>query len=227
MDFRDNRLRTSIHINSDNLSLVVDTGPDFRQQVLRERINHLDAVLYTHQHRDHTAGLDEIRSFNFKQNQDIPIYVRKEVLEQLQQEFAYIFSDNQYPGLPQVKANVIDGSPFKIGTTEITPIETMHYKLPVYGYRILDFAYITDTNFIDESSMNQLKNLEVLVINALQIEKHISHFNLQEALDVIKQLNPKKAYLTHISHKLGSHKKVDADLPENVFLAHDGLQIQL
>lgn len=227
LDFRDKRLRTSIHISVDGKSLVVDTGPDFRQQMLRENISHLDAVLYTHEHKDHTAGLDDIRPFNFRQKGDIPVYGRQQVIDQLKIEFAYAFKEKKYPGVPQIATNVISNKSFSIDGTAIEPIEVFHYKLPVFGFRIKDFTYVTDASSISDSEMDKMRNSDVLVLNALQIEEHISHFTLSEALEVIRELQPRKAYLIHISHKLGLHEEISSELPEGVELAYDGLKIEI
>lgn len=227
LDFHDKRLRTSVHISLDGKSFVIDTGPDFRQQMLREKIGHLDAVIFTHEHKDHTAGMDDIRSFNFKQQKDMPIYARQQVLDQLKQEFAYIFSDNKYPGVPQVALHEITNQQFEIEGVQFIPIDTLHYKLPVFGFRIKNFVYITDTNFINKEEETKMLNAEVLVINALHQSPHISHYNLQEALDVIERIKPKQAYLVHMSHQMGLHKEVQASLPDNVSLAHDGLRVSL
>jgi phosphoribosyl 1,2-cyclic phosphate phosphodiesterase len=227
MDYRDKRLRTSIHISINNSSLVVDTGPDFRQQMLREDIKRLDAILFTHAHRDHTAGLDDVRAYNFLQQIDMPVYGTAATLNQLQEDFAYIFGPLDYPGLPRIKLNQITDTPFQINGTEIIPLPVMHLKLPVLGFRIHNFSYITDANYISESTFEKLKGTQTLVINALQRERHISHFNLEEALKMVEKINPEKTYFTHISHKLGTQKEVEQDLPQNVFLAFDGLQISL
>ncbi len=227
LDYRDNRLRSSVFIEVDDLAIVVDTGPDFRAQMLRERFKKLDAILFTHQHKDHTAGLDDIRPFNHLENKDIPIYGRHEVLEQLKQEFAYIFAENKYPGAPGVKVVEINNEPFFIESTQVTPIEVLHHKLPVFGFRIKDFAYITDANYISETEKKKLLNCEVLVLNALQHKNHLSHFTLKEALEVIAELKPKKAYLTHISHRMGNHRRMSQQLPENVEFAYDGLSFKL
>ncbi len=232
LDYRDSRLRVSIHIEMENKekeqkSIIIDTGADFRQQCLRERIKKLDAVLYTHQHKDHTAGMDEVRSFNFLQKKDMPIYARKAVLEQLKQEFAYIFAEDKYPGIPRIETHVIENKPFEVQGIDIIPIEVLHYKLPVFGFRIKDFTYITDVNFISEQELEKIKGTKIVVLGALQKEKHISHFTLDEAVEVIKKLNPEKAYLTHISHRMGLHKQVSEELPQNIELAYDGLEIKL
>ncbi len=227
MDFRDKRTRTSIHLYTKGVSLVVDTGPDFRQQVLRERITQLDGVLFTHEHRDHTAGLDDVRSFNFLQKEDIPIYGRNQVINQLKIEFAYVFEDHKYPGIPQVEANVIENKEFRLKGLNILPVEVLHHKLPVFGFRIGKFTYITDANDIPNEEKDKIRGSEIIVVNALQQEKHISHFNLPEAIDLIDELGPEKAYFTHISHKLGSHDQVERSLGDNMFLAYDGLKIEI
>ena len=225
LDFRDQRLRTSIHIAVQGQSFVVDTGPDFRMQMLREGIKKLDAVLFTHEHKDHTAGLDDIRPFNFYQQGDIPIFGRLAVLEQLQREYAYIFNDKKYPGVPQVACVEIDHNPFQINGIGITPIPVLHYKLPVLGFRIGDFSYITDANHIPEESLALLEGSEILVLNALQREPHISHFTLDQAIEQAQRIGAKKTYFTHIAHRLGKHAAVEKELPEGIFLAYDGLKL--
>ena len=227
LDFRDKRFRASIHIQIGELSLVIDTGPDFRSQMLREGIAKLDAVVYTHEHKDHTAGLDDIRPFNFKQQKDMPIFGRIQVLDQIKREFSYIFAGTRYPGVPRVKTIEIDESPFTIHGITITPIPVMHYKLPVLGFRIGDFTYITDANYIPEESFRLIEGTEILVLNALQKEPHISHFTLGEAVSVAKRIGAKQTYFTHISHKLGLHHAVEEELPTGIALAYDGLQLTL
>ncbi|MEQ8417630.1 MAG: MBL fold metallo-hydrolase [Imperialibacter sp.] len=227
VDFHDKRLRSSVHIEVDGLSLVIDTGPDFRQQMLRERIKRLDAVIFTHEHKDHTAGLDDIRSFNFLQQMDMPVYASTAVITQLKREFSYIFADHKYPGVPLVDVKLLDGNPFTIGQTTITPINVMHFKLPVFGFRIGDFTYITDANYISEEEKEKIKGSKVLVLNALQKAPHISHFTLDEAISLAQELKADQTYFTHISHKLGSHRDVSAQLPENIYLAYDGQQLTL
>ncbi|MEQ8685223.1 MAG: MBL fold metallo-hydrolase [Imperialibacter sp.] len=227
VDFHDKRLRSSVHIEVDGLSLVIDTGPDFRQQMLRERIKRLDAVIFTHEHKDHTAGLDDIRSFNFLQQMDMPVYASTAVITQLKREFSYIFADHKYPGVPLVDVKLLDGKPFTIGQTTITPINVMHFKLPVFGFRIGDFTYITDANYISEEEKEKIKGSKVLVLNALQKTPHISHFTLDEAVALAQELKADQTYFTHISHKLGSHREVSAQLPENIYLAYDGQQLTL
>lgn len=227
LDFRNKRFRSSIHFDLGDLSLVVDTGPDFRSQMLRAGINRLDGVLFTHEHKDHTAGLDDIRPFNFKQQKDMPIFGRDHVLEQIKREFAYVFSSKKYPGVPQIEPVEINETPFFIEGVKITPIPVLHYKLPVLGFRIGDFTYITDTNFIPDESMRLIEGSKVVVLNALQKESHISHFTLDEAVSKAKEIGAEQTYLTHISHKLGLHSEVDNELPNGIALAYDGLQVTL
>lgn len=227
IDYKDKRLRSSVHIEIDNVHLNIDVGPDFRQQMLINNISRMDAILLTHEHKDHTGGLDDVRSFNFAQKKDMPIYGRQNVLDQIGKEFEYIFAVNKYPGTPHVDRKHIINRPFKIEGVEIIPIDVLHYKLPVFGFRVNDFAYITDANFISKEEKEKLKNLKVLVLNALQIKKHISHFTLSEAIELIEELKPEKAYLTHISHTLGLSREIEPTLPENISLAYDGLKLQL
>lgn len=228
-DEKDNRLRTSILIEINKLNFVVDTGPDFRQQMLREKVKHLDAVLFTHEHKDHIAGLDDIRAFNFDSGgKEMEIYATKAVQKALKREYFYAFDEeNRYPGVPMLHLNTIGKSPFAIEEVEIIPIEVSHYRMKVLGFRIKDFTYITDANFISTEEMNKIKGSKVLVLNALRKSSHISHFSLGEAIELIKQINPERAYLTHISHLLGNHELVSKELPANVFLAYDGLSLDL
>ncbi|HTF22178.1 MAG TPA: MBL fold metallo-hydrolase [Chryseolinea sp.] len=226
LDYRDKRLRTSAYIEVGDKRIVIDTGPDFRQQMLRESIAHLDAVLFTHAHRDHTAGLDDIRAFNFIQEMDIPAYATVDVLRQLQTDFEYIFSKQHYFGLPRLELHEIGSLPFSIGDVPVTPLPVMHLRLPVTGFRIGNFSYITDANHIPDTTVDLLKGTSVLVLNALQITEHLSHFNLEQALQMVSIIKPRRAYFTHISHKLGLHSKIEKLLPPNVQLAYDGLEIQ-
>ncbi|MEO9475282.1 MAG: MBL fold metallo-hydrolase [Cyclobacteriaceae bacterium] len=227
IDFRDKRTRSSIHIDVEGKSLVIDTGPDFRTQMLRERIKHLDAILFTHEHKDHTAGMDDVRSFNFSQKIDMPVYADERVIDQLKKEFSYVFAEKKYPGVPSIEVHTIDKADFSIAGTTITPIEVMHYKLPVFGFRINDFTYITDANYISEEEIEKIKGSKVLVLNALQKTDHISHFTLDQAVKMVKRIKPEKAYFTHISHKLGKQRDVEVELPENCHLAFDGLKVHL
>jgi len=227
LDYRDKRLRSSVHIQAGNQSLIIDTGPDFRQQMLRENIKHLDAVLFTHAHKDHIAGLDDVRAYNFLQQSDMPLYGRQEALEQIKVEFYYAFEKDKYPGIPQLRLHEISEESFSINGIAVTPLPVMHMKLPVLGFRIGNFSYITDANFISDATYEKLKGTEILVLNALQKEKHLSHFNLEEALNEVKKIGAAKTYFTHISHKLGKHKIIEKELPESVALAYDGLTIML
>ncbi len=226
-DLKDKRLRSSILISHKDLQLVVDTGPDFRQQMLRENVQFLDAVFFTHMHKDHLAGLDDVRSFNFKQNADMPVFCDYLVNDALHREFEYVFKSD-YPGIPKLDVNVIDKDfSQSFGGLTVNALEVMHYKLPVLAFRFNQFGYVTDAKTISKEEADKLKGVEVLVVNALRKEEHISHFNLQKALDFIAYVKPKKAYLTHISHLMGKHKTVTSELPENVELAYDGLKIEL
>lgn len=227
VDFRDKRTRASVHIAVDGLSIVVDTGPDFRTQMLRERIKRLDSILFTHEHKDHTAGMDDIRSFNYKQKMEIPIYARQRVLEQLKREFAYVFVKNKYAGIPEVQIHEIKNHPFYVNETLITPIEVMHKELPVFGFRIKDFTYITDANQISREEIEKIRGSRFLVLNALQKKEHVSHFTLREAVEIAEITGVEKTYLTHISHKMGKHREVEKELPDHVELAFDGLKISL
>jgi phosphoribosyl 1,2-cyclic phosphate phosphodiesterase len=225
-DPRDNRLRTSVFIESDEHNIIIDTGPDFRYQILRAGIKRLDAILFTHEHRDHIAGLDDVRSFNFKQKMAMPVYGNHLVIEQIRREFHYIFESN-YPGIPQIEIHEIQNKAFQVGNLPILPIQVLHHKLPVFGFRIHDFTYITDANSIPEAEYDKLYGTKILVINALQKDDHLSHFTLNEALEVVETVKPEQAYFTHISHNLGSHKNISKELPANVMLAYDGLSITL
>ena len=223
-DYKDKRLRVSVWIEWDNLSFVIDCGPDFRQQMLASNCQNIDAIFFTHEHSDHTAGLDDIRPFFFKQG-EIPIYAHKRVLKNLEKRFDYIFeTENKYPGAPGVMPiEVINNQNISIANKEIIPIDVMHGNLQVFGYRFENFAYLTDVKEVPEVEIEKLKGLDVLVVNALREESHPTHFNLQEALDFIKIVQPKKTYFTHISHVLGFHEEVQQKLPENVYLAYDNL----
>jgi phosphoribosyl 1,2-cyclic phosphate phosphodiesterase len=225
-DPQDKRLRTSVFIEVDKHHIIIDTGPDFRYQVLRAGINRLDAILYTHEHRDHIAGLDDVRSFNFKQNMAMPIYGNHLVIEQIKREFHYIFESN-YPGIPQLEIHEIHNQRFEVGNLSVLPIQVLHHKLPVFGFRIHDFTYITDANSIPEAEYAKIYGTKILVINALQKDDHLSHFTLSEALEVVERVKPEKAYFTHISHNLGLHKDIAKELPANVMLAYDGLSLTL
>lgn len=228
-DIHDNRLRSSILIELDNgRNIVIDTGPDFRYQMLRGKVKHLDAILMTHSHKDHVAGLDDVRAFNYQQQEEITIYSNSATLEALQREFYYAFSAIKYPGIPQLELKEIQPLyTFELLGTEIIPFEVLHYKMPVLGFRIGNFAYITDAKTVSAESREILKGVEVLVVNALQEAAHISHFTLGEALQFIEDINPKQAYLTHISHRFGTHEYIQSILPQNVFAAYDQLCLEI
>lgn len=226
-DPKDNRLRSSVMIEHKNTNLVIDTGPDFRQQMLREKVTKLDAVIFTHEHKDHIAGLDEVRAFNFINQMIMPVYATERVQEALKREFAYIFSDVTYPGIPKITLHTIHNYAFKVGDTNVMPIDVLHYKLPVKAFRIGNFSYITDANFISEEEKEKIKGSEVVVINALRRTEHISHFTLNEAIDLANEFKAKKTYFTHISHQLGTHEEVSLELPPHIELAYDGLQIEV
>lgn len=226
-NIKDNRLRSSILIEINHLNILIDTGPDFRQQMLKHKIKKIDAIIYTHDHRDHIGGLDDIRAFNFIHNQPVPVYAEEYVINSIKESYSYIFSGNNYPGIPEIITHTISNTKFLIQSVEVIPIRVMHYKLPVFGFRFGEFAYITDANQISEEEMVKLHGVKYLVINALRKQKHMSHFNLREALEIIKILSPKKAYLTHISHKMGLHDEIEKEIPGNVFLAYDGLVIDV
>ena len=227
LDFRDKRLRTSAYLEVSGQSLIIDSGPDFRQQVLANDITRLDGLLFTHQHKDHVAGMDDVRSFNFMQKKAMPIYARATVVEQLEREFAYVFAKDKYPGVPQVEVHTISNEPFEAQGVPVVPIEVMHYKLPVFGFRVHNFTYITDAKSISKAEKDKIRGSQVLVLNALQHDPHISHLTLDEALALAEELQPEQTYLTHISHRLGLHQAVSATLPEGVDLAYDGLTIDL
>lgn len=224
---KDKRLRSSVLIETESTRVVIDTGPDFRQQMLRERTGKLDAVVFTHEHKDHIAGLDEVRAYNYIQKKSMPVYATERVQQALKREFAYVFSDEKYPGIPEIDLFDFDNDPFYIGDICFEPVNVMHYKLPVKGFKVREFAYITDANFIPESEKEKLKGLNVLVVNALRREAHVSHFTFDEAIALVKELNPRKAYFTHISHQLGLHEKLNAELPSTIEIASDGLQLIL
>lgn len=224
-DHRDKRLRVSILIETNDKTIVIDSGPDFRYQMLRAGVQDLDAILYTHEHKDHVAGLDDIRPFNYLLKKDIHIYATDRVQHALKREFSYIFSEVHYPGLPQIDIHTINDQPFYIGNTEIIPLNIMHYKLPILGFRIGDFTYITDAKTISEETLEKVKGSRYLVVNALQHEQHISHFTLNEAVEFAQKVGAETTYFTHISHNLGLHAVVEKDLPSNIKLAYDGLTI--
>lgn len=228
IDPRDNRSRCSALLEVDDQKIVIDTGPDFRSQMLREKVMDLDAVLFTHEHKDHIAGLDDIRAFNFKKGgKPMDVYASEAVQKALKREYSYVFADTKYPGVPEVNLKGIGENAFAIENLTIIPIQVMHYKMPVLAFRIKDFAYVTDANFIAPEEKEKLYGLDVLVLNALRQAKHISHFNLEEAIELAQELGAKKTYLTHISHLMGRHKDINSLLPKNIELAYDGLCIEV
>lgn len=224
-DPRDKRLRTSLLLESGGVMLLFDAGPDFRQQMLRERVRRLDAIILTHEHKDHIAGMDDVRAFNYKSQDAVDIYAEERVQKAIKREFSYVFAEYQYPGIPQMRLNPIPDYGFSIKGINITPVRVRHLNLEIYGFRIGNFAYITDANYISEESKDKLIGVKYLVINALRKEKHISHFSLREALNFIRQISPKRAFLTHISHQMGLTSQLAEELPPGIMLAYDGLTV--
>ncbi|WP_316794189.1 MBL fold metallo-hydrolase [Pedobacter frigoris] len=224
-DHRDKRLRVSVLIETDDKTIVIDSGPDFRYQMLRAEVKDLDAILYTHEHKDHVAGLDDIRPFNYLLRKNIAIYATERVQHALKKEFSYIFAEAHYPGLPQIDMHTIAGDAFNVGETAIVPLDIMHYKLPILGFKINDFVYITDAKTVSEETVAKIKGTKILVVNALQKENHISHFTLDEAIAFAELVGAETTYFTHISHNMGLHEVVEKDLPNNIKLAFDGLTL--
>lgn len=226
-DKKDNRLRSSILIESATTTIVVDTTPDFRYQMLRINARKLDAVLFTHPHKDHIAGLDDVRAFNFFQGKDMPLFGNSMTLDAVMRDFAYAFADKKYPGVPELSLNEITLDPFAIGDIPVIPIHVWHLKMPVYGFRFGDFTYITDANRIEDAEKSKIRGSKVIVLNALRKEAHISHFSLQEAIDLVRELDVPEAYFTHISHQLGRHAAIEAELPSGIHLGYDGLTLEV
>lgn len=224
-DPKDNRLRSSIWLQDEDTSVVIDSGPDFRYQMLRAKVNTLDGIVYTHGHKDHVAGLDDVRAYNYWTQKDIDLFANPETEEVLRREFQYAFSNLQYPGLPQLNIHSITGQDFRVGSLDFRTIKVLHYKLEVFGYRIGDFTYITDANYIAPEELQKVKGSRILVLNALRQEKHISHYALSEAIDIAKEVGAAQTYFTHISHQLGLHEEINAGLPEGMYLAYDGLSL--
>jgi len=224
-DPKDKRLRSSLLLEEKNIIVVFDAGPDFRQQMLREKVTRLDAIILSHEHRDHIAGMDDVRAFNYKMQDAIDIYAEKRVLETIKREYSYVFAENKYPGIPEMRLNEISLESFSVKGLEILPVRAFHMELPILGFRVGDFAYITDANRIPEESKEKLYGVKYLVVNALRKEKHISHFNLSEAIDFIKEISPLQAYLTHISHQMGLYSELSKELPDGITLAYDGLTV--
>ncbi len=222
----DKRLRVSILIETEDKRMVIDSGPDFRYQMLRAKVTDLDAIIFTHEHKDHIAGLDDIRPFNYLRKKIIDVYATNRVQQALKREFSYIFSDKIYPGIPQINLHTIDNEPFYVGNNKIIPIEVMHYKLPVLGFRLGDFTYITDAKTIEDAEIEKIKGSKIVVLNALQKDSHISHFTLDEAVNMAQKIGAETTYLTHISHNMGLHAEVEKQLPANIRLAYDGLSFE-
>ena len=225
-DPKDNRLRPSIMVQSPTTTFVVDTTPDFRYQMLRGKIKKLDAVLFTHPHKDHIAGLDDVRAFNFFYKPVMEIYANSLTEEAIKREFPYAFADKKYPGVPEINLNTITNDPFMIGDIHVQPVLVWHLKMPVLGFRFGKFTYITDANRIEPGEKEKIRGSEVLVLNALRKQHHISHFTLAEAIDMVQELKVPTGYFTHISHQLGKHKDIEAELPEGMHLAYDGLVLE-
>lgn len=224
---KDKRLRSSLLVRSATTTLVVDSGPDFRYQMLRQKVNQLDAIIFTHPHKDHVAGLDDVRAYNFFSGRPMEVYANEMTQAVLIREFPYAFSDKKYPGVPEINLNTIDVEPFTVGDIYVTPIMVWHLKMPVLGFRFGDFTYITDANRIDESELKKISGSKYLTLNTLRKEPHISHFNLQEGVNLSRKLQVEQTYFTHMSHQMGLHDEVNKELPSNIALAHDGLVISL
>ena len=224
---KDSRFRSSILVSVKDLNIIIDTSIDFRMQMLRTGTKHLEAVLFTHEHKDHTAGLDDIRAFNFIQKRPMDVFAEARVIRALNREFEYVFAEKKYPGAPQINTHIINSTPLQIENIEVIPLRVMHNRLPIYGYRIGDMAYITDVSNIPDKTREQLHGLKLLILGAIRKEKHYSHFSLEEALGEITKIKPQKAAITHIGHNMGLHDEVQNELPENVYLSYDGLEIDL
>ena len=225
LDSKDNRLRSSILIQSEKTTIVVDTTPDFRTQMLRENVQKLDAVIFTHPHKDHVAGLDDIKAYNFFQHKPMDVYANELTQTTLKREFPYIFTEDKYPGIPSIHLHTIDLEPFVIGDIPITPILVYHLNMPVLAFRFGKFTYITDANRLEQKEKDKIKGSDTLVVNALRKNTHISHFALQEAIDLVQELEIPHAYFTHISHQLGKNAEISAELPSHIHLAYDGLKL--
>ena len=226
-DPKDNRLRSSIIINYKNKKILIDAGTDFRQQLLREKINSLDAILITHEHRDHTGGLDDVRALNYITKKGIDIYCEERVAKSLRKEYSYAFGEHRYPGAPKMDIHIIDNSKFYIDDIEITPVRGYHLNLPVLGYKIANLAYITDMNYIPQDQLNKIEDMSVLIINSVRKQRHPSHFCLEEAISIAKKTNAKRCYLTHLSHQIGLHSQLEKSLPQGINVAYDGLKIRI
>ncbi|MNS37297.1 Phosphoribosyl 1,2-cyclic phosphodiesterase [compost metagenome] len=222
---KDNRLRSAVWLQNEDTSVVIDSGPDFRYQMLRAKVQTLDGIVFTHGHKDHVAGLDDVRAYNYWTQKDIDIFANPDTEEILRREFQYAFSNIQYPGLPQLTIHSLTGQDFAVGSMDFRTIKVLHYKLEVFGYRIGDFTYITDANYIAPEELDKIRGTKILVLNALRHEKHISHFTLNEAIDIAQEIGAEQTYFTHISHQLGLHEEINASLPPGIFLAYDGLKL--
>ena len=226
-DNKDKRLRTSVLVQTRDNVIVIDAGPDFRQQMLREQVHRLDAILITHNHKDHIGGIDDVRAFNWIQKKAMDIYGTESSLDVIRKDFSYAFGEDKYPGVPQINLHTISNAPFFIQNDTITPIEAFHGKMPVLGFRIGDFSYLTDASFIKPEEFDKLRGSKVVILNALRKEKHHSHFNLQQATELLQELAPEKGYITHISHQMGLHREINESLPGNIRLGYDGLRIEI
>lgn len=226
-DAHDKRLRTSIMIEAAGKTIVIDSGPDFRYQMLREHVRHLDAIVFTHEHKDHVAGLDDIRAFNFFQKTHVDVYASMRVQDALKREFSYIFNEFKYPGIPELVLHTIGTEPFEIGDLQFTPIEVMHYKLPILGFRVGDLTYITDAKTVSDAEKEKIKGTKVLVLNALQFEPHISHLTFDEAIAFAQEIGAETTWFTHLSHRAGKHADISPKLPPNIKLAYDGLKLDI
>lgn len=228
IDFHDKHLRTSALVETDGGEVIlIDIGPDFREQMLREHVTHLDGILVTHAHRDHVGGLDDIRSFNYVQHKKMDIYGNAEAIHAIKRDYHYIFEYHQFPGLPEADIHQVGAEPFMVGSTQVVPVNAMHKDMPVLGYRIGALGYLTDTNHIELEELDKFNGVDVLVIDALRKQKHFSHYCLEEALEVVRYLHPNKAYITHVSHEMGLYAEVSKELPEGVSLAYDGLSVEI
>lgn len=225
-DAKDKRLRSSLMIEKNGKVIVIDSGPDFRQQMLRANVKQLDGLIFTHEHKDHIAGMDDIRAFNYINQKNVEVYASAKVQEAMKREFPYVFDDFKYPGVPEINLHTISNEPFEVDGIKIQPVEVLHYRIPVFGFRVDDFTYITDANFIAEEERKKIRGSKIIVLNALRREPHVSHYTLREALEVLEDLNPQHGYLTHISHQLGLHEEVNAELPPGITCAFDGLTLE-
>ena len=225
-DARDRRLRTALLIENDDFRIAIDAGPDFRQQMLQFGVKRLDAILLTHEHKDHIGGIDDVRAFNFRTRKAVEIYCDERVKDTIIREYPYVFAEDKYPGAPSMNLNTINGEPFRIGSMDIIPVEVSHFWLPVYGFRIGELAYITDAKSVSNDSMKKLEGVRYLILNALRREEHISHLNLDEALEIIEKIAPEQAFLTHVGHQMGLYSEVEEILPDGVTLAYDGLSFE-